>query len=100
MKTIEIKQGELLSVRGTQAMGLTPSGRKMVSPIDQEVEMKSPNVFYNIRLKHIVGPLKGVTIFFMKVEAKRIKEKNICSCSAYLHPHATGRGKCQKKVNN
>ena len=91
-----IAKGQLLIVRGTKDLGLTPRGRTMLSPVDQIVGFKHPNQFLNIKLEHIAGPLKGVTIQFNQCFARKANNKPVCVCSAYNWPHRKGAGKCEQ----
>ena len=96
MPSKTIAKYQLLIVRGTEGQGLTARGRVMQSPIDQIVQFTSPNKFYNIRLRHIVGPMKGVVIQFSVAFARKAKINRVCLCEAYSYPHQIGRGQCQK----
>ncbi len=66
----------------------------MISPIDQIIQFKHPNEYSNIRLEHIAGPLKGITIQFVVALARKARHKPVCLCDAYAYPHAIGKGKC------
>ena len=91
-----IEKGTLFKVRGTPEQGLTASGRLMRSPIAQKVGFTHPNKFYNITLEHITGPLKGLTIKFSLIEARKAHVHPVCLCEAYDWPHRTGAGKCEQ----
>jgi hypothetical protein len=93
-----IEKGQLLIVRGTKALGLTPRGRIMRSIKQQRVGYTHPNKYYGITLEHISGPMKGVCIQFAVCEARKANIRPVCLCSAYDWPHRTGAGKCQKKT--
>lgn len=67
----------------------------MSVPFAQEVEFLQPNRFFNLVLTHVSGPLRGADVHFTSVQAKKAPISVICSCQAYNHPHAKGRGKCQ-----
>lgn len=97
MKTKKLKEGEFLQVMGRKSQGLTPRGRIMRVPIDQICEFHHPSTYYNIRLEHVSGPLKGVHLQFSMVRAKQAKINNVCVCDAYDYPHRPGAGKCQTK---
>lgn len=89
-----VRKDELLVVRGSKAAGLTARGRVMKSPIDQIAGFKHPNQFLDLRLEHISGPLKGVQIQFIVVQARKAKIRNVCLCDAYDYPHNPNQGKC------
>jgi hypothetical protein len=91
-----IKQGQILLVRGERSFGLTARGRRMISPMDQIIQFRHPNVYFNIRLEHITGPLKGITIQFESILARKARHSPVCLCDAYAYPHAIGKGKCSE----
>jgi hypothetical protein len=93
----EILSGDLLIVRGTKEVGLTPRGRMMRSPFNQKVRFIHPNKFLNIKLEHIAGPMKGIVIAFACAEARKAHIRPVCLCQAYDWPHRTGAGKCQQQ---
>ena len=92
-----IEKGQLLIVRGTKELGLTPRGRMMRSPMYQHVGYTHPNRFFNIKLEHIAGPMKGICVQFAVCEARKAHIKPVCLCSDYPWPHRTGAGKCKEK---
>lgn len=90
-----IAKGRFLIVRGTKAQGLTERGRTMRSPLSQIVDFKSPNIYSNLLMEHVTGPMKGVTILFSSCKARKAKiRSSICLCDAYTYPHNKGTGLC------
>jgi len=81
-------------VRGNSSSGLTARGRVMQSPMDQLVVHKLPNKFYNIRLTHVSGPMKGIHMEFKCALARKARVQNVCLCPAYSYPHNKGKGAC------
>lgn len=90
-----IEKDQLLVVRGSPGLGLTARGRVMQSPINQLVQFKSPNRYYNLHLVHIAGPMKGLHIKFQKAIAHKARREDTCWCDAYRFPHRKGAGPCQ-----
>jgi hypothetical protein len=70
----------------------------MRSPIDQIVEFKSPNLYTGLMMEHVTGPMKGTSIKFSVVQARKARIKGlVCTCDAYTYPHNKGTGKCQEQ---
>ena len=95
----ELKANTHLVVRGNESLGLTARGRTMKVEETQVVTFKPPNKYYDLRLRHIGGPLKGVLIHFRVAHARKAETRAICTCPTYSWPHIKGSGKCLIKTD-
>jgi len=93
---IVIRKDQFLIVRGSPAQGLTTRGRVMQSPMEQLVIFTAPNRYFNIRLMHVSGPMKGIHMQFKCALARKAKIQSTCVCDAYAYPHRKGKGQCQE----